>query len=158
MSVDAPVRARFQRETMAAVHADIEPLLAEHWEEIAADRDKVPLDPDWDAYYASEKAGILVITTARLAGALVGYAPVFVARNLHYRSLIIGEGDIFWLHPDHRGAGMGLGLLRAAERHCRAAGANKMIWKEKCDHRLGRFFEHLGYKPFEVHYTKLMMD
>ncbi len=147
----------FRVETLAAVRDEAAPLLRRHWEEIALNRDTVPLDPDWQAYDRVEAAGLLHITTARNdAGGLVGYAVYFVVPNLHYRSLRVAETDIFWLVPEHRRGLAGLRLLRAAEAHLAALGVNKIVSKVKLHHDTGPLFERLGYTAIERVYAKMV--
>lgn len=145
----------FQTERLTEVRAEAEPLLRRHWEEIALDRDTVPLDPDWDAYARIEAAGLMHITTARDGtGRLVGYAAYFLAPNLHYRSLHVAETDIFWLSPEHRRGSAGLRLIRAAEEHLKTRGVNKIVSKVKLHHDTGPVFERLGYTAIERIYAK----
>lgn len=145
-----------QVELLADVKGEAVPLLRRHWEEIALNKDVVPLDPDWDMYLRMEAAGFFHATTARLDGALVGYAAYFLSRNLHYRSLFVAESDIFWLAPEHRQGMAGVRLLQAAERHLAAIGVNKVVNKVKLHHDVGAVFERLGYAPIERVYAKLL--
>lgn len=133
------------------------PLLQRHWEEVALDQDTVPLDPIWDGYALMDSKDLLVITTARLDGVLIGYVSHFITQNLHYRSLKLADNDIFWLAPEHRVSRIGLDLLRAAERECRAMGCNKITMKEKIHVPLGRLFEFLGYREIERLHAKTLV-
>jgi len=40
----------FALENLAKVRREIEPLLQEHWEEIALNKDTIKLNPDWREY------------------------------------------------------------------------------------------------------------
>lgn len=135
------------------------PLLRRHWEEVALDQDKVPLDPNWSAYASCDSMGLLAITTARVDGALVGYVSHFIVPNFHYLMLKVADNDIFWLAPEHRNSRIGINLLRHAERNLRNMGCNKIIMKEKVHIPLGRLFEFLGYREIErVHAKTLIGD
>lgn len=144
----------FQVERIEDLRAEAEPLLARHWEEIALDKDTVPLDPDWESYARIENAGALHITTARDGAALVGYACYALGRNLHYRSLFMAESDIFWLAPEYRKGMTGVKLLKAAERFLAQIGVNKIVNKVKLHNDVGGIFEHLGYRAIERVYAK----
>ena len=74
---------KYQQEFLATVEDDIRPLIQKHWEDIALNKDKIKLNPDWDAYHTLEQAGVLKIFTAREGDKLVGYFVVVVQRNLH---------------------------------------------------------------------------
>lgn len=146
----------FQRERLADVRFEVEPLLLRHWDEIALNKDKVPLDPDWDGYLKVEEAGLICAITARQDGVLVGYVNYFITRNLHYRSLLIADGDIFWMAPECRKGTAGLRMLRYAEGVLKELGVNKIINKVKLHFDIGVLFEHMGYKPIERIYAKMI--
>lgn len=146
----------YQVERLADIKIEVAPLLLRHWEEIALNRDTVPLDPNWDQYLFMDREGYLQITTAREDGKIVGYAAYFIAANLHYRSLVVADSDIFWLAPEKRKGMVGVKLLKAAEEHLKAVGVNKIVNKVKLKHDVGAVFERLGYTPIERLYAKLV--
>jgi len=74
---------------------EIKPLLHGHWEELALNKDKVPLDPQWEFYDARDARGELMLVTLREAGRVVGYFIGFVAAGLHYRTCLTLTMDIF---------------------------------------------------------------
>jgi len=41
---------KYQQESLSTCKSDAIPLLEKHWEEIALNKDKIKLNPDWDAY------------------------------------------------------------------------------------------------------------
>jgi GNAT superfamily N-acetyltransferase len=145
----------YQVEDFRDILIEAVPLLKAHWEEIALDRDTVPLDPDIEGYERLAAQGALQITTARDAdGTLIGYAAYFIGRNLHYRSLIVGESDIFWIAPGHRRGMVGVRLFREAERNLKAIGVNKIFNKMKLHKDLGPLFERLGFAAIETLWAK----
>lgn len=78
---------------------EVKPLLQKHYEEIALNQDKVPLDPQYDIYLARAARDEILLVTVREAGALVGYFVGFVTPALHYRTCLTLQMDIFWLEP-----------------------------------------------------------
>ena len=74
---------KYQQEFLHSVVEDIKPLLEEHWEEVALNKDKIKINPDWEAYFSLESQGKLDIFTARDEGVLVGYFVVFVYPHIH---------------------------------------------------------------------------
>jgi GNAT superfamily N-acetyltransferase len=144
----------FQREKLRDVKAEVEPLLLRHWHEIALNKDTVPLDPDWGGYFAAEDVGVICAITAREDGGLVGYMNYVLSRNLHYRSLFVAEGDIFWLAPEYRKGLTGVRMIRYAEEVLRGLGANKIVNKVKLHFDIGILFERMGYTPIERIYAK----
>mgnify|MGYP001567224449 FL=1 len=146
----------FQVETLATAKHEAMPLLVMHWEEIALNKDTVPLDPDWDAYEKIESAGFYHVVTARDDGALVGYATYTIVRNLHYRSLIIAEADIFFLAPEYRQGMAGIRMLAFAEKTLTEHGVNKILTRTKIHHDLGPLLERMGFVPIERVYAKMV--
>ena len=57
---------------------ELKPILPLHYEELALNKDEVPLSPQYDIYEARESLGELLFVTAREAGELVGYFIGFI--------------------------------------------------------------------------------
>lgn len=144
----------FQTEKLFDVKGEALPLLARHWEEIALDKETVPLDPDWDLYRKIEDAGIYHVTTARKDGRLVGYAAYVLSGNFHYRSLYEAVVDIFFLAPELRKGSAGMRLLQAAEQALVAKGVNKIVTKDKLHFSLAPLMKRMGYRAIETVYIK----
>lgn len=81
---------------------ELKPFFDPHWAELALNRDKVPLDPQYEVYLERDRAGQVLCVCLRDAGAIVAYFVGFVAPGLHYRTCLTLQMDIFWLHPDYR--------------------------------------------------------
>ena len=96
---------------------ELKTLLPLHYEELALDKDKVPLAPIYEFYIAKEALGELVFYVARKDSQLIGYFIGFVSPGLHYKTCLTCIMDIFYLHPDHRGTRIGTKLLLFAEKH-----------------------------------------
>ncbi|MDA8231569.1 MAG: GNAT family N-acetyltransferase [Magnetospirillum sp.] len=144
----------FQHESLAGALGAMTPLVARHWREVALDRDRVPLAPDWEKYRLLDRTGALNITTARHDGRMVGYACYIVSRHLHYRDLMVAESDAFFLAPEHRRGPEGVRLLRAAEQNVIAAGAQRIVTRVKVDPDFGPLLRRMGYQPIEAVYSK----
>jgi GNAT superfamily N-acetyltransferase len=125
------------------------PLLREHWREIAIHQD-IPLDPADDYYEKMDAAGALRIFTARVDGALAGYA-VFVVRprHAHYR-IAWAVNDIVWVRPDCRNAGVGRALREFWDAELAALGVAIVHVDTKIAHPALRFllkrggYNHIG--------------
>mgnify|MGYP003345974306 FL=1 len=79
---------KFGVEKYHQVCEDIKELIKLHYEEIAVNKDVIPLDPDWDNYKNLCDKNILMIITARDEGRLVGYSIFFITNHLHYKSTV----------------------------------------------------------------------
>lgn len=155
---------KFQKESISAVKDEVMPLLLQHWEEIALNKAAVPLDPRWDMYEVLEEKGNFLAVTARCDNKIIGYAAYFITLNFHYKSLIVGESDIFYLAKPYRKGMTGVRLLQAAENELLSSGVNFIVNKTKIHFRnennadVGGLFTHLGYKHIENIYSKLVVQ
>lgn len=129
-----------------------------HWEELALNKDKVPLAPQYDVYEARDDAGQLMLVTLREAGRLVGYFIGFIAPGLHYKTCLTLTMDIFWTHPDVRGGFAGVKLFRAVEKDARRRGVHRIFYGSKMHKDASRLFEFLKMEPVEMYYTKWIGD
>jgi GNAT superfamily N-acetyltransferase len=133
--------------------AEAKPLLPLHWEELALNKDKVPLDPQYDVYAERERLGQTLIITVRVDSQLVGYFIGFVNPGLHYKTCLTCIMDIFYIHPDHRGSGMGFTLFKEVERECKRRGVQRLFVGSKLHKDVSYLFEKLGYEEVERYYS-----
>jgi len=145
-----------QSERWPEVSGAIKPLLQKHWEEIALDREAIPLDPDYERYALLDAAGILHFTTVREDGRLVGYYASTVAPHPHYKSTLFAFLDVYFILPEFRGARTALLLFTAMEKAMRKLGVRKLVSMTKLDHDVSPLFEKLGWRAVETAYTKLL--
>jgi GNAT superfamily N-acetyltransferase len=129
-----------------------------HWEELALNKDKVPLDPMYDQYEARDDAGQLLLVTLRETGRLVGYFIGFIAPGFHYKTCLTLTMDIFWTHPDVRGGFSGVKLYRLVEKEAKRRGVHRMFYGSKMHKDASRLFEYLKMEPVEIYYTKWIGD
>lgn len=159
-------RFTFAWETLDQVLAvGFEDLLALHWEEVALNKDAVPLAVDWTQYRALERAGVLKILAMRQGGELVGYDIFFVQPTLHYATSTWALNDILYLAPEHRKGLAGARLIREAEQRLRELGVQKVLYHSKLHLNLGRHSEgdtvgrllrRLGYAHVENVWAKML--
>lgn len=144
----------FTEERLDDFLVDAQPLLEQHWEEIAAHHD-IPLDVDLHVYRTAEAAGRLCIIAARLENKLVGYAVFFVSQHYHYRGSKQAQEDIIYLHPGLRGHGVGTDLLNFSETTLAAKGCQIIHHHVKIEHpALGELLSKHGYSPVETIYSR----
>lgn len=130
------------------------PILPLHYEELALNKDKVPLDPQYPIYIERERRGELMFMVVRDAGELIGYFIGFVAPGLHYQTCLTMIGDIFYLHPLHRGNATGKKLFKAVEQACRDRGVQRMFAGTKLHLDASWLFASLDWDPCEITHTK----
>lgn len=139
---------------------ELKKLLGLHWEELALNRDKVPLSPQWDLYAQREDSGQLVYVTLREAGDLLGYIIAFVAPGLHYSTCLTAHMDILFVRPDRRDAsakGVFL-MIDAMEAELRRRGVDRWFMGTKLHKDIGAVFRRRGFEAVEMTYTKWLGD
>lgn len=148
-----------QAENWADVKDEMLPLLPSHWEELALNKDKVPLAPQFDLYDRHDACGALMIVTLRDAGKLVGYFWGIVAPHLHYKTCLTLTMDIYWVHPSVRGKGLpGVKLLRKVEAEAKRRGVQRLYFGSKLHKDSSRLFQFMKMDPVEVYYSKWIGD
>lgn len=148
----------FQAENFRNIQPELPPLLQAHWEEVALDHDAVPLDPDWQRYYALQDSNSLSCVTARNGegGPLVGYHIAIVAGHLHYASTKHGITDVYYLKPEYRKGFTGIRLFKAVDEEMKRLGVVKRITGTKVHLDMGPVLKRLGYRETEHVYTKVL--
>lgn len=143
----------FQKESFIPFLAQVKPLFPAHWAELALNQDKAPLDPQYEVYLERAARNEVLAVTMREDGALVGYFVGFIAPGLHYRTCLTCTMDIFWVMPEHRGAGGGFGLFKKVEEECRRRGVRRLFVGSKMHKDASWLFEKLGYQEVERYYS-----
>lgn len=149
---------QFAVETIDQVLDDMAWLWDIHWQEIALDRAKVPLNPDVDTFRALEDAGLLLIVTARDGEKMVGYHVSIVRPHLHYKQSLTAYADMYFIHPDYRQGMTGVRLFKYLEERLRERGVERIYQGTKVHKDMGRLFERLDYKETERLYVKWIGD
>lgn len=147
---------KYQQEFLATVKDEIVPLLNSHWEEIALNKDKIKLNPDWDAYDNLEKVDKLKIFTARDGNKLVGYFVVIVGVNIHYKDHLFASNDIIYLSPEHRKGFTGIRLIKFAEKCLKQDGISVLTINTKVHQPFDRLMDFLKFRKIERVYSKYL--
>lgn len=148
----------FMLENFEAQVDELKEIIPLHYEELALNKDKVPLSPIWEQYFNLERAGKLVFAVAREEGAMVGYFIGFVQPNLHYSTCLTCTMDIFYVHPNHRGNRTGIRLFQFVEKELRRRGVQRWFVGSKLHKDCGALFEYLKFAPIETYYSKWIGD
>ena len=147
-----------QVETWHPFIEEIQPLLPLHYQELALNKDKVPLSPKYDVYDTLDAQGKILVVSLRQEGTIVGYFIGFVDTKLHYNTCLALTMDIFWTHPDIRGGLAGVRLFRAVEKEAKRRGVQTLYYGSKLHKDSGRLFDFLKMKPIETYYSKWIGD
>lgn len=144
----------YAREPISArLIEEITPLLTAHYREIAHFPD-IALEPNYARYCAAEDKGALRIFTARIDGALVGYAIYLVEASLHYRASLQAHQDVLFVHPDYRRASVGVRMIRHADEQLATEGVQVIYQHSKAAHSIGPILERQGYELVDEIYAK----
>lgn len=135
---------------------EMKPLFPKHWEELALNKDEVPLDPQYEVYLQRDAQGQVLFATLREDGHLIGYFVGFVAPGLHYKTCLTCTMDIFYLDPARRNGSpkAAIKLFRCVEQEARRRGVMRWFVGSKAHKDASVLFEYLGFEKVEVYYSK----
>jgi len=150
------VAINFQQEFVQQFEKDCQELLRLHWEEIALNKGKIKLNPDWSSYYSCEEKGSLKIFTARDSGKLVGYFVVFIGYNPHYKDHLFATNDVIYLHSDFRKGLTGVKLIRFAEKCLKEDGVSVLSINTKVHQPFDIIMKRLKFNLIERVYSKYL--
>lgn len=148
-----------------AMTKGLEELLHDHWIEVEAHRDEIPLAVDWPRYNLLERTGIYKSVAAQKDGRLVGYASYFLQPSLHNRYTVFAVNDVLYVARQHRKGLLGPRLIREAEKLLAAEGARVITQgdrksvhstDENSRANLGHLLLRSGYELAEKVYAKLL--
>ena len=149
-----PVEFRWQR--FSEIAHELPALFEKHHRELWLYPD-VPMDPDWDRYYALDIGGTLRVLTVRDNGILVGYLFGLFGPHLHSRNTLHAGVDMLWLDPVYRQGWTGVRLFKEFLRGCEEAGAvvaNVHVRTNFAGGRVGTLLLRLGFTAIEVNYSR----
>ena len=148
----------YQQEFLSTARPDAQELLKDHWEEIALNKEKIALNPDWEAYEKLEDDGKLKVFTARDNNKLIGYFVVIVGVNPHYKDHLFAINDIIYLDKDYRKGFTGIKIIKFAEKCLKEDGVSVLSINTKVHKPFDRVMVYLGFRPIERIYSKYIGD
>jgi hypothetical protein len=146
----------YKEETFDQVIDEIKPLLENHYEEIALNKDAIKLNPDYGIYKSLCDSGVMRVITARDDGKLVGYCVCIIKYHLHYKDSLTAFNDIFYISKDYRKGLTGVKLFIKTEEILKKYGVQRVSMNTKVHHDVGVIFDRLGYKETERVFTKMI--
>lgn len=147
---------KFAREPLAKVRDEAKDLLTKHWEDIALNKEKIKLNPDWEVYENLEKTGNLGLYTARKDGKLIGYFVVIATNHIHYKDHIFAANDIIYIDPDYRKGLTGLKLIKFVENDLKSIGVSVLTINTKVHMPFDILMERMKYNLIERTYSKYL--
>jgi hypothetical protein len=150
------VLIEFKQEFLSQVEEECQELIRLHWEEIALNKGKIKLNPDWESYYEAEKQNKFKVFTARSSGTLVGYFAVFIGSNPHYKDHLFAANDVIYLHKDFRKGMTGVKLIKFAEACLKQDGVSVLSINTKTHQPFDLILSRLGFNLIERVYSKYL--
>jgi|TARA_R110000772_G_scaffold227180_1_gene337831 GNAT superfamily N-acetyltransferase len=144
----------YKRESFYKVKEEVDELFLKHWEEIALNKDKMKLNPDWDYYELLNSAGYLGVYTVRHYDKLVGYFIVIVKSHPHYKDNLVAVNDIIYIDPDYRKGLVGYRLIKFVEDSLKDLGVDLLVINTKAHKPFDPLLERLNFELAERVYTK----
>lgn len=129
-----------------------------HWEELALNKDKVKLNPQYQVYLDKEHKGELFVATVREEGRIIGYFIGFIGRALHYADMLMCTPDIYYVHPAARFKNAGTILFAFVKEELKRRGIQYWVVGDKNHKSLGAFFELQNFKKIENYYSMWIGD
>jgi hypothetical protein len=146
----------YQVETYEQVVPDIQELIKLHYEEIALNKQAIPLDPDWNRYKMLSDNNMLCIITARDDSRLIGYSIFFINQHMHYNSTKVASNDVLYLLPEYRKGMAGIKLLKVSEQELKKINVTKVVWHIKFHKDFRNILYRMGYNDEDAIVGKLL--
>lgn len=149
----------YQSEPFSTFYADAKKLIAAHWDEVATFSDVRKLMVDEDGFLKADALGLLICTTARDAGDLIGYVVGYITAPQHTKDTKRAGVNYYFIDTQHRGSGVFSALCVAFEDEARSRGAVDCSNRQKLKNGVpanapDRFFEAMGYDKESVVWVK----
>lgn len=145
---------KYQREDFYKVKKEVDELFYNHWEEIAVNKDKIKLNPDWSFYETVYTSGNLGIYTVRDKEKLIGYFIVIAKPHPHYKDHLFAVNDILYLDPKYRKGLVGYKMMKFVEEDLKKMGVSVLAVNTKVHKPFDPLMERLGFDLTERVYTK----
>ena len=148
--VVTPAEVRIRHATEADIRSLVELIVLGALPGVARDEDPDDTAPYGVALRQIEAAGGMVLV-AETGRTVVGVCQLIVFRHLQHRGGLCAEIESVHVHPEHRGAGIGSALVRAATERARALGCYRVqLTSNAARTEAHRFYERLGFLPSHV--------
>lgn len=144
----------FKKEFISEVRDEIEPMLEQHYLEVAMYQDHIKLNPDWQGYENMEDMDLMYIFTMRDDEKLVGYSVFFITPHLHYQDHEYAVNDIVYIDPEYRGTEHTPNFFMYCQDEMKDNGASVITYHMKVFKPFHTLMEILGYDHAEHLYMK----
>lgn len=128
-----------------------------HWEELAMDKESIPIDVNLEQYKDMDQRGILHVLTARDGKKLVGYYIAMIVIHPHYQSFgPMAMTDIYYLSPEYRKGTIAFEMMAELEKSLKIRGVKKAYSSCKAHKDLTPLFQKCGWRLTDICFTKMI--
>lgn len=148
----------YQQEDLNDIREELEPLLVEHYHEVAMYQDKIDLNPDWKGYELLSMANALHVYTARANQELIAYTVNIVQPNMHYKDHVYAVNDVIYVDPQYRHTEVAETLIQNSEELLKELGVSVMTFHMKTFKTFEALMDHLDFDKAEYLYMKYIKE
>jgi hypothetical protein len=141
-----------------ALIEELKPLIERHYQEVAAHRQHVPLDPDWARFKKVAELDAMLFVGARDEGRLVGYSLFIISHMMHYMSTKSAMNDVVFLAPEYRQGMAGIKLMKFCETELARLGVKKVLWSVKVVKDFRKILYRMKYQDEDVILSKIIKE
>ena len=135
--------------------SEIEDILNDYYHRTVAKQGIPPYKFNWQLYFALERMGSLLVTTARYSDrVLVGVCIYTIIEHPHHMGMLVAECDTIATKLEYRGHGIGKRLYLYTEDLLEDRGVQKVIHRFRHVYNQRPMFEDLGFEAIETCYSK----
>lgn len=146
----------YQIEPWSTIKMEIGALIMEHWQEVAMNKEEIPLKVRWDAYDVLEREGSMWCLAVRDLGRLVGYFIGFVKTHLHYEDSLTFFTDVYFLSKEYRKGIAGTKIFKEMEKSLKKRGVQRMLVSTKIKLDMSPILNRLGFEEIERIHSKML--
>ncbi len=141
-----------QIESFARAIPELERIFPVHHAELALYQNRMPMVWQYAEYIQAENEGKLVLATVRLDSRIVAYYLCDIGFPRHFASTRAAIMDGIYVHPDYRGRGLILPLMRCIEKELRRRRIDIWYSSYKTDKalKLDRVYREFGFTPSDT--------
>jgi len=144
----------YQEELFGEMVEEMKPHLDQHYAETETYQDKVPLNPDYDAYQIMEDLGVLNVFTARDDGELIGYGITFMNMSPHSKEHLFATNDIIYVQKEYRHTEVAPELISGIENIMQQNDVSILTFHMKAHKPFESLLDSLGFDNIESVYSK----
>lgn len=137
-------------------------LVVDHWAEVGSYEGVLNLNPAHEVYQRAENAGSLKLLTVRHYGVMCGYFGCLVVPHPRDRDSLAGYDAALYVVPRARRMGIGPAMVRRMLDHLQKTTTDAkrpmmLYWHRKVRKMPSSHLDRLGFTPYEMTYSKVLL-